>query len=78
LSSTTVRIVRETLERAEQAIANGEPAGAEFLAWAERLAGLNSGTPTPQTWRKLKEIAEKMLYGEKEAEVNDMPEDYAQ
>jgi len=41
-------------------IRNAETEGAEFLVWWERLAGLNQGMQGPQTWKRLKEIAEKV------------------
>ncbi|MGA2814403.1 MAG: hypothetical protein ABSG16_23650 [Candidatus Acidiferrum sp.] len=71
VNSTTIRIAQETLERANQAISNSEPDGAEFLVWAERIAGPNSGMATPQTWRTLKEVAEKMLPEVKPETVED-------
>jgi len=64
----TRRIAIETYQRALDALANEETEGAEFMVWWERLAGLNQGIEGPQTWRRLKEITEKMLGG-KEVEA---------
>jgi hypothetical protein len=68
VNSTSRRIAAETLQRSFDAISNAEAEGAEFLAWWERLAGLNQGMAGPQTWKRLKEITEKMVGG-KEMEV---------
>jgi hypothetical protein len=68
MNSATRRIARETWQRASDALASGETEGAEFLVWWERLAGLNQGMAGPQTWKRLKEITEKMVGG-KEMEV---------
>jgi hypothetical protein len=68
MNVTTKRIALETHQRALDAIANNETEGAEFIVWWERLAGLNQDMPGPQTWKQLKEIAEKMVCG-KETEV---------
>jgi len=64
MNLTTKRIALETHQRALDAVTNGETEGAEFLVWWERLAGLNQGMAGPQTWKRLKEITEKMLGGE--------------
>jgi hypothetical protein len=68
MNSTTRRIAIETHQRCLDAISNGEVEGAEFLVWWGRLAGLNQGMAGPQTWKRLKEITEKMV-GEKEPEA---------
>ena len=70
MNSTSRRIAAETWIRANDAISNGETEGAEFLVWWERLAGLNQGMAGPQTWKRLKEITEKMAGGT-EAERDD-------
>lgn len=70
VNSTTRRIAIETHQRALDALANKEVEGAEFIVWWERLAGLNQRMQGPQTWRRLKEIAEKMV-GETEAGRDD-------
>jgi len=64
MNPTTKRIALETFQRALDALANGETEGAEFIVWWERLAGLNQGMQGPQTWKRLKEVAEKMVGGE--------------
>lgn len=63
MNSTTRRIAIETHRRASDAISNGEAEGAEFLVWWERLAGLNQSMAGPPTWKRLKEITEKMVGG---------------
>jgi hypothetical protein len=68
VNSATRRIAAETLQRCLDAISNGETEGAEFLVWRERLARLNQGMAGPQTWKRLKEITEKMVSG-KETEA---------
>jgi len=68
VNSTTRRIALETHQRSVDALANGETEGAEFIVWWERLAGLHQGMQGPQTWRRLKEITEKMVGG-KETEA---------
>jgi len=63
VNSASRGIVIETHQRASDAIANVETERAEFLVWWERLAGLNQGMQGPQTWKRLKEITEKMVGG---------------
>jgi len=72
MNSTTRRIALETRQRSLDAIANGEMEGAEFIVWWERLSGLNQGMQGPQTWRRLKEITEKMVGGTAKASVEDV------
>jgi hypothetical protein len=68
MNSATRRIAHETYRRAFDAVSAGETEGAEFLVWWERLAGLNQGMVGPQTWKRMKEITEKMVGG-KETEA---------
>lgn len=75
MNSSTFRITLETRQRALDAIASGETEGAEFSVWWDRLAGLNQGMSGPQTWRRLKEITEKMLGGVQKTGTSD---DYAE
>ena len=72
MNSTTRRISIETHQRCLDAIANGETEGAEFIVWWERLAGLNQGMAGPQTWKRLKEITEKMVGGTAPATAEDV------
>ena len=72
MHSTTRRIAAETFQRASEALANKETEGAEFSVWWDRLAGLNQGMTGPQTWRRLKEITEKMM-GETPSEEDQQP-----
>jgi len=65
MHSAIRRTALETYQRALDAIANGETEGAEFLVWWESLAELNQGVTGPQTWKRLKEITEKMVGGKK-------------
>jgi hypothetical protein len=71
VNSTTPRIAIETHDRCLDAIANKETEGAEFIVSWERLAGLNQGMQGPQTWKRLKEIAEKMVGGKETEEGRD-------
>ena len=68
VNSTTRRIAAETYQRCLDAIANGEPEGAEFDVWWDRLAGLLQGMKGPRTWRRLKEITEEMAGGKETVE----------
>ena len=63
MNSAARRIAAETYQRCLDAIANKETEGAEFSVWWDRLAGLNQGMSGPQTWKRLKEITEKMADG---------------
>jgi hypothetical protein len=76
VNSTSRRITAETYQRASDAIAIKEAEGAEFSVWWDRLAGLNQGISGPQTWRRLKEITEKLLGGH--VQKTDTSDDYAE
>ena len=73
MNPTSRRIAAETWIRANDAISKGEMEGAEFDVWWDRLAGLlQGGMAGPRTWKRLKEITEKMAGGkENEAERDD-------
>jgi hypothetical protein len=77
MNSATRRIAAETYQRASDAIARKEAEGAEFSVWWDRLAGLNQGMSGPQTWRRLKEVTEKLLGGGY-VQKTDTSDDYAE
>jgi hypothetical protein len=72
------QMVRQFLQRANEAIGRGETEGAEFLCYWERFSAINGGIEGPRTWVQMKRIAEAMLAAGKEAEVYEVPGDYGQ
>jgi hypothetical protein len=76
MDSATRRITQESLNRANEAIVNGEIEGAEFEVWWESLRRAYNGMQPPKTWQQIKRVTEAALDAENPNQVYDVPGDY--
>jgi hypothetical protein len=71
MNSASRCIAAETYQRCLDAIAKREIEGAEFDVWWDRLAALNQEMRGPRTWKRLREITEKMVSWTKQPESDE-------